>query len=512
MSAERLSMRKIKEVLRLYFGLKLGYRPIARACNISHSTAADYISRAKAAGLGWPLPVDFDETTLEAKLFQNAVCNNEPIRPLPDLQSVHEELRHKGVTLQLLWLEYKERYPEGYQYTQFCEHYRRWQKTLDVSLRQEHRAGEKMFVDFAGKGIPIVNQYSGEITVAEIFVAVLGASNYTYAEAVLSQNLPSWIGCHTRAFDYYGGVSEIMVPDNLRAAVTKSCRYEPDLNPTYRDMAEHYGTVVIPARARKPKDKAKVEAAVLLVTRWITAVLRHHTFFSLTELNAKIRELLERLNSRKFKKLDCSRKDLFERIDKPALKPLPLNRYEYAEWKKATVNIDYHVEIEGHYYSAPYQLVRQQVEVRLTVNVIEMLYKGKRVAIHQRSFQKGKFTTLEEHRPKAHQKYLEWTPSRIIHWAERTGPSAAELVEKVMTIRPHPEQGFRSCIGIIRLGEKYGPDRLESACARALAINSHSYKSIRSILESGFDRIPLPKQEVMPIVEHDNIRGGNYYH
>jgi len=505
-------MRKVKEVLRLYFGFKLGKRQIARSCSISHSTVLDYIHRAENAGLGWPLPDDVDDTALEARLFTSAPCNHKTSsRPLPDYQAMHSELRTKGVTLQLLWYEYKQQYPEGYQHSQFCELYRRWVKTLDVSLRQEHMAGEKMFVDFAGKNIPINDPHTGEISEAEIFVAILGASNYTYATAVFSQDLPSWIGCHIRAFEYYGGVTEIIVSDNLKAGVTKACRYEPDLNPTYRDLCQHYDTVVIPARAGKPKDKAKVEAAVLLVTRWIIAALRHHTFFSLTELNAAIKELLEKLNARKFHKLDCSRKDLFERLDKPALKALPSERYEYAEWKKATVNIDYHIEVEGHYYSVPYQLIRQQVEARLTAGIVEILYKGKRVALHQRSSQKGTFTACDEHRPKAHQKYLEWTPSRIISWAETTGRCAAELVEKVMTSRPHPEQGFRSCMGIISLGKKYGNERLEAACARALSVKAYSYKSIKSILESGYDRLPLPKQEVMPIVEHDNIRGGSYY-
>src|SRR5271169_279054 len=512
MPSERLSMRKVKEVLRLHFGLKLGKRQIARSCSISHSTVMDYINRAKKAGLGWPLPSEVDDTALEASLFPSDICHNKTTsRPLPDYQAMHSELRKKGVTLQLLWYEYKQQYPEGYQHTQFSELYSRWAKTLDVSLRQEHVAGEKMFVDFAGKTVPIIDAHTGEISEAEIFVAVLGASNYTYATAVSSQDLPSWIECHIRAFEYYGGVAEIIVPDNLKSGVIKACRYEPDLNPTYRDLCQHYGTVVIPARAGKPKDKAKVEAAVLLVTRWIIAALRHHTFFKLMELNAAIQELLERLNARKFHKLDCSRKDLFEKLDRSALKPLMVDRYEYAEWKKAAVNIDYHIEIEGHYYSVPYQLIRQHVEVRFTISIVEILYKGKRVALHQMSHQKGKFTTCDEHRPQAHQKYLEWTPSRIITWSAQAGPQTAELVERIFASRPHPEQGFRSCLGIISLGKKYGNDRLEAACGRALSIKSYSYKSVKSILESGFDRLPLPKQEVMPIVEHDNIRGGSYY-
>jgi transposase len=428
------------------------------------------------------------------------------------MEEIHRELRKKGVTLQLLWMEYKEKHPEGYQHSQFCELYRRWAKTLDLSLRQEYRAGEKMFIDFAGKGIPIVEPATGEIKEAEVFVAVLGASNYTYAEAVASQALPSWISAHVRAFEYFGGVTEILIPDNLRSGVTKACRYEPDLNPTYREMAEFYGTVVIPARPRKPRDKAKVEAGVLLVTRWITAALRNHTFFSLAEVNERIRELLERLNTRRFKKLDTSRKELFETIEKSSLKPLPLTRYQYAEWKKATVNIDYHIEVDGHFYSVPYQLARKQVEVRLTSTTVEVLSHSRRIATHQRSYQKGKFTTLHEHRPKSHQRYLEWTPSRIINWAEKTGTCTATLVETIMSTKKHPEQGFRSCMGILSLGKKYTAERLEAASKRAIAIRACSYKSVKSILQNKLDKITLPEQkEVTVVIEHDNIRGEQYF-
>ena len=510
--AARLSMRKTKEILRLHWAVGLGKRQISRACNVSPSTVVDYIRRAKVAGLGWPLPDELDDSALEALLFPPDTPQRASARPLPPLQQMHLELRKKGVTLQLLWMEYKDSYPDGYQYSQFCELYRRWEKMLDVSLRQEHRAGEKMFIDFAGKGIPIVNPATGETKAAEIFVAVLGASNYTYAEAVESQELPSWIGAHIRAFEYFGGVTELLIPDNLKSGVTKPCRYEPDMNPTYREMAEHYGTAVIPARVARPKDKAKVEAGVLLVTRWITAALRNHTFFSIAELNHKIRELLEGLNTRKFKKLNTNRKELFETIEKPSLKPLPLTRYEYAEWKKATVNIDYHIEVDGHFYSVPYQLVRKKVEVRLTSTVMEVLYQGRRIATHQRSHRKGKFTTVNDHRPKSHQRYLQWTPSRIITWAERTGPATAQLVETIMTSKPHPEQGFRSCLGILSLGKKYSSERLESAAKRALHIRAHSYKSVKSILKSNLDRVELPGQkEVTAVVEHDNIRGQQYF-
>lgn len=510
--ATRLSMRKTKEILRLHWGLGLGKRQISRACNMSPSTVVDYIRRAERAGLSWPLPDDIDDTRIETLLFSPEPPQRTSHRCMPPMEDMRRELHKKGVTLQLLWMEYKEKHPEGYQYSQFCELYGRWAKTLDLSLRQEYRAGEKMFIDFAGKGIPIIDPATGEITEAEVFVAVLGASNYTYAEAVASQDLPSWISAHVRAFEYFGGVTEILVSDNLRSGVTKACRYEPDLNPTYREMAEFYGTVVIPARASKPRDKAKVEAGVLLVTRWITAALRNHTFFSLAEVNEKIRELLEGLNNRRFKKLDTTRKELFETIEKSSLKPLPLTRYEYAEWKKATVNIDYHIEVDGHFYSVPYQLARKQVEARLTSTTLQVLYRSRRIVTHQRSYQKGKFTTLHEHRPKSHQRYLEWTPSRIIIWAEKTGPCTAKLVETIMTRKQHPEQGFRSCMGVLSLGKKYSSERLEAAAKRAVAIRACSYKSVKSILQNNLDKIALPEQkEVTIIIEHDNIRGEQYF-
>lgn len=511
MAHKRLSMRKIREILRLYHELKLGKKQIAKACSVSPSTVVEYVRKAEAAGLNWPLPEHMDDTAIEALLFP-VEAPKLTDRPLPAMAELRKELQVKGVTLMLLWHEYKERCPEGYQYSQFCEHYRRWSKTLDLSLRQEYRAGEKMFVDFAGKTIPVVNRHTGESTEAEIFVAVLGASNYTYAEAVESQNLPAWIGAHTRAFEYYGGVAALVIPDNLRSGVTKACRYEPELNPTYQEMCQYYGTVAMPARAGKPRDKAKVEAGVLVVTRWITAALRHRTFFSIAELNAAIRELLEKLNARKFRKLDCSRKELFASIDKPALKPLPPIRYEYAEWKRARVNVDYHIEVEGHFYSAPYQMVGQQVDVRITAGAIGIIFKAKRIASHTRSYHRGKFTTITEHMPKSHQGYKEWTPSRLITWAAKAGPGTAKLIETIMTTRPHPQQGFRSCLGIMGLGKKYSNERLEAAAQRAIAIKAYSYRSIRSILESGLDKVATETKEVMSAIEHDNIRGQQYFH
>jgi transposase len=510
MSAKRLSMRKTKEILRLKFKCGLSYRQIAKSCSIGRTTVADYIRRAEDAGLSWSEIGQLDETQLERLLFSPPVIG-EGHRPLPDCPLIHEELRKKGVTLFLLWQEYKEAYPHGYQYSWFCRYYRQWRNQLDLVMRQSHRAGEKLFVDYAGQTVEVIDPQSGEVREAQIFVAVLGASNYTYAEATWSQSLPDWIGVHVRAFEFYGGVTEILVPDNLKSGVTKPCFYDPDLNPSYQEMAKHFGCAVIPARIRKARDKAKVESGVQVVERWILARLRKKTFFSLSELNAEIRRLLEHLNDKPFQKLPGCRRSAFEELDRPALKPLPTEPYEYAEWKKVRVNIDYHVEVDRHYYSVPYQLVRCQLDARFTRSTVEILHKGRRVASHVRSYKQGGYTTLAEHMPTAHRQWAEWTPERLVRWAAKTGAATARVVEAILSSRAHPQQGFRSCLGIMRLGKKYSPERLEAACRRALAIGGTSFKSIQAILKNGLDKRPLPQGEDQPTVRHANIRGAQYY-
>jgi transposase len=506
-------MRKVREVLRLKFDGGQTNRRIARSCQISRPTVADYLLRFEAAGLAWPAAAALDDATLEHKLFAPASPAPSAQRAVPDWRHVHQELRRKSVTLTLLWHEYKAAHPEGFQYSWFCDQYRAWSARLDVVMRQEHRAGEKLFVDYAGQTVEVVDRRTGEIRSAQIFVAVLGASSYTYAEATWTQQLPDWIGSHVRAFEFLGGVSELLVPDNLRSGVAKAHRYEPDLNPTYADLASHYGVVVLPARVRKPRDKAKAEAGVLLVERWILAVLRHRTFFSLAELNREIARHLERLNARPFKKLPGSRRALFEQLDRPALRPLPAQPFAFAEWKQVRVNIDYHVEIDGHYYSVPYQLVRKALEARYSERTVEVFHQGRRVASHPRSHLKGRHTTLPEHMPAAHRSYAEWTPQRLIRWAEQNGPATAGMVQTILERRAHPQQGFRSCLGIMRLGKRFGEERLEAACRRALTLNACSYKSIESILRQGLDGQAVPEQQELDLVlEHENIRGADYYH
>jgi len=512
MPKERLSMRKIREVLRLKYELGRSNREIARSCDIGSSTVSDYVKRAGMAGLTWPLPDAHSDAFIERILFP-APTPAGSINLIPDFANVHAELqKRQGVTLNLLWQEYKEQQPDGYQYSWFCQNYRDWSGRLDVTMRHEHRAGEKLFVDYAGQTIGVTDRLTGEIRKAQIFVAVLGASNYTYAEATFSQQIEDWIGSHVRAFDLIGGVPEVIVPDNLKSGVTKACRYEPDLNPTYHDLACHYQTVVIPARVRKPRDKAKAEAGVLLVERWILARLRKHTFFTLADLNKEIQKLLQALNDKAFKKLPGSRKSRFDELDRPALKPLPSSAYELAYWKKAAVHLDYHVEVDGHYYSVPYTLVKKPLDIRYSKNTVECFHNGKRVASHVRSDQRGRHTSVKEHMPLKHQKYQEWTPERFKRWAATIGPETLCFTETLLVQRAHPQQAYRSLLGILSLGKAYSDSRLEAACKRALQINAFSYRSVASILKSGLDQQPLPEPMVDRATEqHSNIRGARYF-
>ena len=512
MPRPRIAMRKIRDVLRLSRAEGLSPRQIANSLSLPRITVRRYLERATQAQLPWPLPAEMDDQELERRLYGPPPPPS-VTRPLPDWPEIHRELRNKDVTLMLLWLEYKGKFPsDGYQYSQFCRRYREWQRTVDVVMRQEHRAGEKLFVDFAGRTIPVIDPSTGEVRQAELFVAVLGASNYLYAEACFSQAIPDWIATHVHCFEFLGCVPKLLVCDNLKSGVTTSHRYEPHLNRAYQEMAAHYGVAVLPARAYKPRDKAKVEVGVQIAERWIIAWLRHQQFFSLAELNVAIRELVSQLNDRPFKKMDGCRRRLFETLERPVMRPLPAQAYEYADWKVARVNIDYHIEVERHYYSVPHQLVGQQVDGRLTLSVVEIFCGGRRVASHRRSSRPG-YTTDPSHMPSSHRRHAEWTPSRLVRWAEQTGPSTAELVRGVLAARPHPEQGFRSCLGIMRLGQRFGEARLEAAATRAVAIQAFSFHSVESILKTGLDRQPLlPPSPSIPARLHENVRGATYYH
>ena len=512
MTKERISMRKIREVLRLRWSIKLTYEEIAQSCNMGKSTVGDCLRRAIDAGLEWPLPEELDDNALEHLLYPPRPSSILK-RPVPDWEEIHKELKRKSVTLFLLWQEYKEIYPGGYEYSWFCKSYKDWSGKIDLVMRQHHRAGEKLFIDYTGQTVPVIDKNTGEIKEAQIFVATWGASNYTYAEATWTQSLPDWIGSHVRCFEFFGGVPELLVPDNLKSGVKTPCRYDPDLNPTYHKMAEHYDCAVIPARIRAPKDKAKVEKGVQIVEQWILARLRNHKFFSLTELNQTISRLLIDLNSRSFQKMPGNRKSVFEELDKPSIKPLPSAPYVYAEWKKAKPHVDYHIDVEGVYYSVPYQLVGKKLDVRVTQKTIEVFHKDRRVASHQKNFDRSKrHITLTEHMPKSHQHYAKWTPERIINWASKSGSCTATVVKSIMESRNHPQQGFRACMGIMSLGKGYGDERLEAACSRALDIGSPSYKSIQSILKNNLDRRPVPERsQQTSFLSHSNIRGPEYY-
>ncbi|MCJ7563888.1 MAG: IS21 family transposase [Candidatus Aminicenantes bacterium] len=508
MARTRLSMRKIREALRLKAG-GLSYRAIARACLIGKETVREYLGRAAEAGLTWPLPEGLSEEDLERRLFPH-----EPVslrkEMEPDWALVHRELRKKGVTRQLLWEEYRVGTSQGYHYSQFCERYRWWKKVLTPVLRMEHKAGEKMFVDYAGPTIPYTDRETGEARKAAVFVAALGASSMTYAEAQTSQELMNWIGGHVRAFEHFMGVTEAIVPDNTKSGVTSACFYEPELNPTYQALAEYYDTAVLPTRVQSPKHKAKVETAVKVVET-LMARLRKRQFFSLQEINDALRPLLDDLNDRVMEHLGKSRRQLFEELDRPALRPLPAEPVEMAEWARARVNIDYHVAFAKHNYSVPYRYIHKKVEVRATERTVEIFYKAERIASHVRDDTPYHYTTLPEHRPESHRAYLEWNPERFVRWAERAGPFTAEMVRRIMASRPHPEQGYRASLGLMRLGTRYGNERLEAACERALAFDLISFRGVRNILEAGFDRLKAEKTSARPEKTHANLRGPRYY-
>lgn len=523
MPRKRASMRKIREVLRLKWERGLSERQIAKSCRLSRSTIHNYVGRAQVAGLSWPLPEAMDDEMLEDLLFpeSEAVVANETERSLPDWAEVHKELKGKGVTLFLLWQEYKLAHKGGYEYSSFTLKYRQWCKDKNLSMHQQHKAGEKIFVDYAGMTIGITDPATGEAKEAQVFVAVLGASNYSYVEASWTQKLADWLGAHRRALEFFAGVPEIVVPDNLRTGVRSPCYYEPELNPSYAEFAEHYGVAIIPARVRKPRDKAKVESGVQIVERHILAPLRKRTFFSLHEANKAIRMLLDKLNRKPFQKLPGSRLSYFQELDQPALRPLPKEPYVLAHWKKAKVNINYHIEVSGHYYSVPYQYVKHKVDIRYTQTTVEVFHKAKRIASHQRVFEhsryKHRYITLSEHMPPKHRHQAEWTPQRLINWAQKTGQHTATVVEIILKSKPHPQQGFRSCLGILRLAQGYSAERLEAACCRAHHLGSYSFHSIQSILKHQLDLQPLPEDETMSDKpqthqrQHSNVRGAAYY-
>ncbi len=507
-------MRKIKDILRLRYELGLSYRGISQALNIGYGTVVDYLKRAEAAGLGWPIPDHLQERDIGRLLFPSQPLTGQRRFQEPDFSDIHTELKKKGVTRFLLWQEYREQYPEdGYSYAQFCHRYLEWRDQQQRSMRQTHRAGEKLFIDYCGPTIGIVNPDTGEVRQAQIFVAVLGASNYTFACATWTQTQADWLRAHVQAFNFFGGVPGLLVPDNLKSAVHKTHRYEPDINPAYQQLARHYGVAVVPARPYKPRDKAKTEVAVQIVERWIMARLRHQSFFTLAALNQQIRELLRQLNERPFKKLPGSRLSQFLQLDKPALKSLPAQPYLYADIRQVRVHVDYHIEYDRHYYSVPHHLARQLLEVQASDSSISLYYQGNRVATHPRSYRQGAHTTAREHMPESHRAVSEWSPQRFLSWASDIGEPTHKLVEHLLNQKRHPEQSYRRVLALLSNGKRYGRERLNAACERAWHINSPTRTSVESILKQGLDLLPLDEpQEELCLESHENLRGERYYH
>jgi transposase len=509
-------MRQAREIIRLKFSAAVATREIARRLCVAPSTVRETLKRVESAGLAWPLPEGLSDGDLEAALYANRRSNRGHRRlPEPDWPAIHRELKRKHVTLLIVWDEYIAENPSGYSYSRFCELYRAFEAKLSVTMRQTHAAGERLFVDYAGDGVPVVvDRLTGEIRMAQIFVAVLGASSFTFARATWTQTLPDWIDAHVHALNAIGGAPQLLVPDNTKTAVIKACFYDPQVNRTYAELAAHYDTAILPARPRKPRDKAKVEQAVLIVERWLLGRLRHRTFYSLAEVNTAIGELSTHLNEeRPLRRLGVTRRQLLEEIDRPALKALPTEPYEYCEWRACRVGIDYHVDAGFHYYSVPYRFARAEVDVRLTARTVEIFLKGERIAAHMRMSGNRKHTTIPEHMPSAHRRYAGWTIERIRQDARLIGPATAALCEQILEARPHPEQGFRACLGIVRLAGPYGAERVEAAAERAIEIGAKTYGSVKSILDNKLDRRPARKRgaDGTPI-QHANIRGPRYYH
>ena len=512
MPTPRITIRQIRQVLRLHLEAGLTYAQVGRALGMPKSTVGKFALLARAAGVDWPAAQRLSDEDLEAKLFQPAVPR--AARHLePDYALIHQELKRPGVTLQLLWEEYAQANALAYKYTSFCIKYREWAEVLKRSMRQVHVGGEKLFIDYAGQTVPIVDAATGEIRPAQIFVAAMGASSYTYACATTTQTAPDWVGSLIGALEFIGGMPRLIVPDQPRALIAQPDRYEPGVGRLLQEFCDHYSVAVLPARPGHPRDKPKAEAAVLLVERWILARLRNRRFFSLGELNAAIRELVVELNARPFKKLPGCRREAFERLDQPALRPLPPTRMPIVRFKRARANVDYHVELDGHYYSVPHRLVHKEVELRVSSTTVEAFAGQQRVAVHPYSAIKGGFTTNPEHMPASHRAHREWTPAKLIAWGERVGAACAAVVRWQMEHRPHPEQGYRACLGLQRLARSYGAERLEAACARAQSIRSPKFRTVDAILKSGMDRQPSrpePTQNSLPL--HENVRGPDYYH
>ncbi len=499
-------MRKLKEIARLKFEAGRTMDEIAAAAGVARSTVQTALERMAAAGLTWPWPPEVDEAELAARLYPKKV-GRPALTTGPDVEWMRGQLGRKGVTRRLLWREYREQYPQGLEYSQFCEVYRRWRKTQDLVLRFEHAPGDKLFVDYAGLTLPVIDRLTGEVRPAQIFVAALGHSGYTFAEATQSQAAADWLGSHVRALAFFGGVPGAVVPDNLKSGVLRAHRYDPDINPAYQDLAAHYGLTILPARVMAPRDKATVESAVQVVERWVLAPLRHRQFFCVAEINTAMQPLLAALNDASFQKREGSRRVVFDTVERAALRALPERPYEYATWKKAKVHLDYHVELERRYYSVPHALVGKSVDLRITAQAIEIFHKGQRVAAHLKGSHKGQFTTDGAHRPAAHQAVVELNHERLQRRAEAIGEATAAVIRAQAERRKHRDETLRACLGILRLAKDHSAEALEAACRHALHLKSVSYRSIAILIKTPPPQPALP----LPRIEHENLRGPAYF-
>ena len=514
MATKRLSMRQLREVLRLRLNAKLSLRQIKTSLRLSLGAVQKVTSKAEELGLNWETIEQLNDQQLASQFYPESDTRQSGQFQLPDWIDVHQELKRKGMTKHLLWEEYTQQYPNrSYSYPQYCMLYQHWLKKQKRSMRQTHKAGEKLFVDYAGQTVPIVSHVTGEIKTAQIFVAVLGASNYTFCEATWSQKLPDWINSHVRAFHFIGGVPVIVVPDNLKSGVTKACRYDPEINPSYQQLAAHYGTALVPARPLKPKDKAKAEVGVQIIERWILARLRHQTFFSLAELNHCIKALLQEVNNRPFKQLKGTRQQWFDSLDKPALLPLPKQVYQYTDIKTVKVNIDYHIQYDNHFYSVPHHLVGEKLELHAKDYLIELYFHNQRITSHVRKYHPG-MTTIPEHMPVKHEKHHKWTPGRLMNWAKDIGDEVLAWVKTVLKQRQHEEQAYRVCLGLLNLSRSYSAERLNKACAIANKNGLYRLKHIKDILLSNQDQLLPESNEPLPVLpqSHENIRGPKSFH
>ena len=513
MPAKReLSMRQLRHLLRLRHD-GVSAREIGRRLGVARSTIQDNLKRAAAAGLAWPLADDVTDEALETRLYGRAgVTQGQRRRAEPDWAALARELKRPGVTMTILWEEYREVHSEGYGYSRFCDLLRGFERRLTPVMRQHHVAGEKAFVDYSGKRIGIADPTTGEIREAEIFVGVLGASNLTYAEATWTQALPDWTGAHVRMFRFFGGAPKLLVPDNLKSGVNKASFYDPEINRTYGAMATHYSVGILPTRPGRPRDKAKVEAGVRFAQTYILGRLRRLTFFSLAQCNEAIALVMQRMNERPMRNLGVSRRELFEKIERAALIGLPAEDWEFAEWRRARVNLDYHIEIHDFLYSVPHALIRAEVEVRITARTVEIFHRGQRVGVHQRRYLGRRHGTDPDHMPSSHRRYAEWTPDQFRRWAGKIGPNTEGLISAVLASRPHPEQGFRTCLGILRSYRGLDAGRVEAVSARAVKLGVLNCKGVASLLARKPDSTAAKDSSPATLFDHANLRGRGYYH